>query len=225
MKTMITDFVMLISLISTLLLCGCANNNPYTGEKETSKTAKGATVGAIVGAAVGAATGSKNEREKGILSGAAAGALIGGGVGAYMDKQEQALRKELEATGVGVKRNGDQIELIMPGSIVFETGQSVIKDRFRPVLDSVASILTEYDKTGILVEGHTDSTGSSALNQFLSENRANSVKNYLLSQQVANERISTVGHSFNQPVASNETEEGRQANRRVELKLIPPDPA
>lgn len=205
-----------------LTLFGCATTDPYTGEKKANNKAKAAAIGAVAGAAIGAATGSKNDREKGILTGAAAGAALGLGVGAYMDKQEEELRQELAGTGVSVERNGDRIDLIMPGAIVFETGKSDIKGQFLPVLDSVAKVLRKFDETGILIEGHTDSTGSDAINQALSENRAYSVKSNLIDHDIAGSRISTVGRSSSQPVATNSTAEGRQANRRVELTLIPP---
>lgn len=203
-------------------LGGCATNDPYTGERKTSQATKAAVIGGIAGAAVGAATSSKSDREKGILTGAAAGAALGGGIGYYMDKQEEKLRKELQGSGVQVVRNGDTIELIMPGSIVFESGQSDIKERFTPALNSVAKVLGEFNKSNILIEGHTDNTGSAQLNQILSENRAGSVKDYLLNQSIAPKRVTTTGKSYFEPAASNDTVSGRQANRRVELILLPP---
>lgn len=204
-----------------LILSACATNDPYTGEKKTSNTTVGAVVGAIGGAVVGAATSSKSDREKGVLTGAAAGAAIGGGVGSYMDKQERELRQRLQGSGVQVRRVGDKIELIMPGNITFDTGRSDIRSGFYPVLDSVAEVLAEFKQTRIKISGHTDNTGGADLNQRLSEDRANSVENYLINRRVAPGRVSSAGYSYRYPIASNATAEGRQANRRVELELVP----
>lgn len=202
-------------------LTACTTTDPYTGEKKTSNTTVGATAGAIGGAVIGAATSSKSDRKKGVLTGAAAGAAIGGGVGSYMDKQERELRERLQGSGVQVRRVGDKIELIMPGNITFATGKSEIRQDFYPVLNSVAEILAEFKKTRVKVSGHTDNTGSADLNQRLSEERANSVKNYLVNNDVSSGRINAAGYSYRYPIASNATPEGRQANRRVEIELEP----
>src|SRR5690554_2848421 len=106
-----------------VILSACATTDPYTGEKKSSSTAKGATAGAVLGAVLGAATSSSGDRNKGILTGAAAGAAVGGGVGYYMDRQEEFLRERLEGSGVQVTRDGDNIHLIMPGNITFETAK------------------------------------------------------------------------------------------------------
>lgn len=211
-----------LSLLSLIMVfAGCATTDPYTGEKKTNKTTSGAAIGAIAGAAIGAATSSKKDREKGILTGAAAGAALGGGAGYYMDQQEKKLRQKLEGTGVGVVRNGDNIELVMPGNVVFDSGKSDIKAQFDDVLDSVALVLAEFKKTNILIEGHTDNTGSAKVNELLSQARADSVKDFLTAHDVSAKRIITAGRSFYDPVASNDTPAGRQANRRVELTLEP----
>jgi outer membrane protein OmpA-like peptidoglycan-associated protein len=201
-----------------LILSACTTTDPYSGEKRSSNAARGAGIGAITGAVAGAI--AKDNRE-GVLAGAVGGAAIGGGVGYYMDRQEAKLRERLQNSGVQVKREGENIRLIMPGNITFATAQSTVKSQFHPVLDSVAEVLKEFDKTRIIVSGHTDSTGSAELNQTLSEQRAGSVKSYLVDEGVAPGRINAYGYGYRRPVASNETAEGRQANRRVELKLEP----
>lgn len=206
--------------VIVMFLSACTID-PYTGEQKTSNTAKGAGVGAVTGAIVGAATSSKKDRDKGILTGAVAGAAIGGGVGYYMDVQEKKLRQELEGTGVRVRREGNNIHLIMPGNITFETDRYNIRSQFTPVLDSVAKVLAEYNKTVIKVGGHTDSTGSAQYNQTLSEQRAESVGSYLASRGVVSGRIHATGYGFRYPVASNDTAAGREQNRRVELTLEP----
>ncbi|WP_188149638.1 OmpA family protein [Teredinibacter waterburyi] len=201
-------------------LGGCATD-PYTGEEEVSKTATGAGIGALAGAVIGAATASKNDRDKAILTGAAAGAAVGGGAGYYMDQQESKLRKELAGTGVQVKREGNDLRLIMPGNITFATGAYNIREDFLPVLSSVGKVLKEFSKTRIMVSGHTDSVGSESSNQKLSELRAASVRDYLLEKNISASRVKAAGYGESSPIASNDSAEGRQANRRVELKLEP----
>jgi outer membrane protein OmpA-like peptidoglycan-associated protein len=212
----------ILAVISTLLVVtACTTTDPYTGEERTSKTTKGAGVGAVAGAVIGAASASKEDRKKGAITGAVAGGAIGAGVGNYMDRQEAKLRQQLQGTGVQVRRDGNNIELIMPGNITFGTDRSEIRSDFYAVLDSVVQVLKEFNKTAIRVAGHTDSTGSDRYNQALSEERAESVRQYLISRNVVPARIQAEGYGERYPVASNETEAGRQANRRVELELIP----
>ncbi len=205
--------------IFTLGLAGCATNDPYTGERKTSNTAKGAGIGAAVGALLGAATSSKQDRKKGALRGAAVGGLVGGGTGYYMDRQEKVLRERLEGTGVRVQRQGKNIKLIMPGNITFATGSSQIRSDFYDVLDSVVDVVKEFKDTRIRITGHTDSVGGEAMNQRLSEERADSVKYFLLDQGVPAGRINAYGYGERYPVADNGTDAGRQQNRRVELEL------
>jgi outer membrane protein OmpA-like peptidoglycan-associated protein len=217
-----------LALKSTVLgvvlavLAGCQTLDPYTQEKRTSKTTKGAAIGAISGAVVGLLTGDDSrERRKRALIGAGAGALAGGAVGNYMDRQEAKLRAQLQGTGVSVTRNGDNITLNMPGNITFQTDSADLRADFFDVLNSVSLVLKEYDKTLVEVAGHTDSTGSDQYNQTLSERRANSVAQYLQTRGINQQRVLTVGGGENYPVADNETPEGRQLNRRVELSLEP----
>ena len=211
-------------VVLTSVLAGCSTYDPYTGEQETSKTAIGASVGASV-AAVIAYIDNKDEdsstRNKRILQSAAGGAAIGGGVGYYMDAQEAKLRQQLRGTGVSVERVGDNINLIMPGNITFATARSDIANDFYPVLDSVVLVLEEYNKTLVVVAGHTDSDGSESYNTNLSQLRAHAVSDYLANQGVAAVRLETVGFRESQPIASNSTEEGKQQNRRVEITLVP----
>ncbi|GAA5316305.1 MAG: OmpA family protein [Candidatus Pelagadaptatus aseana] len=211
----------ILAVVLMTFLVGCTSIDPYTGQQKTSNTAKGAGIGAITGAVVGVATASKKDRNKGALTGALAGGAIGGGVGYYMDRQEAALRARLEGTGVRVRREGNMIQLVMPGNITFATGQSDIRGGFYETLNSVGVVLKEFEKTTIRVSGHTDSTGGLDLNQRLSEARANSVKQYLQSQGIVSGRVHAVGYGPRYPIASNDTPEGRQANRRVELELQP----
>lgn len=191
-------------------ISGCTTIDPYTREEETAK------------ATTGAATGDDSrERRRRALIGAGIGALAGGSVGYYMDVQEAKLRQQLEETGVSVTRDGDNIVLNMPGNITYQTNSSDLNPGFHQVLNSVALVLKEYDKTLIEVAGHTDSTGDGAYNQGLSEQRAYSVSRYLIGQGVASARVLTIGYGESRPVASNDLEEGRARNRRVELTLVP----
>lgn len=215
---------LVMGVAAASLLAGCMTYDPYTGEKEVSKTTKGAAIGAAIGA-VGAYIDNRDvdrrQRTERILKTAGVGAIAGGAVGNYMDRQEAKLRQELEATGVRVVREGDNITLVMPGNITFDTARVDIKPNFLPVLDSVAKVLNEFDKTILDVAGHTDSVGSDADNLRLSESRANSVANYLRGQGVKPERLTTVGYGETRPVADNSTAAGKEQNRRVELTLLP----
>lgn len=207
------------SIALALIVAGCTID-PYTGEKKTSNTAKGAGMGAIAGAAIGAATAGK-DKNKAIKQGALAGAAVGAGAGYYMDVQEAKLRQQLEATGVRVERIGDTIKLIMPGNITFDTSSSSLKPSFTDVLNSVVMVVKEYDKTLLQVNGYTDSTGSFEYNQNLSEQRAQSVARFFQNSGVAASRVRTAGMGPRDPIASNDTAAGRAQNRRVELSLIP----
>ena len=209
---------LLFGVILAAIATGCQSPNPYTGEQEVNKTSKGALIGTLGGAALGVIIG---DSRKAALIGAGVGALTGGLIGNYMDKQEAQLRDRLRSTGVSVTRQGDSIVLNMPGNITFATNSSDITANFYPVLDSVALVLEEYNQTYVDVVGHTDSTGSMETNQRLSEQRANSVAQYLVSQQVAPQRLVTRGVGPSAPIASNDTPEGRAMNRRVEIILTP----
>lgn len=213
-----------LSLASFLLITSCATYDPYTGEQEVSNAGKGAGIGAGVAAVVAYLankdedSGKRNER---ILKAAAGGAAIGGGIGYYMDAQEAKLRKQLRGSGVSVERDGDNINLIMPGNITFASGNAAIAEDFLSVLDSVTLVFKEYDKTLVVVSGHTDSSGSNTLNQNLSEKRAQSVADNLKNNGVLSDRLEVIGFGETQPIASNDNEEGKKKNRRVEISLLP----
>ncbi|QIZ78588.1 OmpA family protein [Ferrimonas lipolytica] len=209
------------AMLCVAMLAGCATTDPYTGEQKTSNTTKGAVGGALAGAVIGMATSSKSDRGKGALIGAVAGGAIGGGVGNYMDKQETELRNKLAGTGVSVKRTGDNIQLVLPNTLTFASGQSDLQYAAVNTLSGVAMVLAEYDKTRLEISGHTDSTGGADLNQRLSIARAESVAAELTRQGVASYRVSTAGYGPLRPVATNDTTAGRAANRRVEILLIP----
>jgi outer membrane protein OmpA-like peptidoglycan-associated protein len=205
-------------LLASLALSACSTIDPYTREEKTSNAAKGTAIGAVSGAVLGVIAG---DSRKATLIGAGIGALAGGGIGYYMDTQEAKLRQELEATGVSVTRSGNSIILNMPGNITFNTGSSAISANFYRVLNSVAKVINEYEKTYVDVYGHTDSVGDSAYNMRLSQQRADAVASYLKTRGVLSQRIMTKGMGENYPIASNDTAYGRSQNRRVEIKLTP----
>ena len=204
--------------LAAVVVSGCQTLDPYTDEPETSRTAKGAGIGAAAGAVAGVVVGGSR---KATLIGAGIGALVGGVVGNYMDKEAEALRQRLRATGVSVTRNGDQIILNMPGHVTFATDSADISSGFYEVLDSVAIVLNEFEQTYVDVVGHTDSTGRAEYNQQLSVRRAQSVADYLMSREVLPERLVVTGRGQTQPIAPNDTVEGRALNRRVEIVLTP----
>jgi len=209
----------LVAAVAAMTLTGCVTN-PETGNRTISKAAIGGVGGALGGYLLGDLLGGRRDRTEKIV-GAGIGAIAGAGVGAYMDAQEKKMRERTAGTGVDVVREGDELLLRMPSGITFATDQSAIQPQFRPTLDQVAQTLAEYPKTMIDVLGHTDSTGSEAYNQALSERRARSVSDYLASHGVAPVRIATTGYGETRPIASNETEVGKAQNRRVEIKVVP----
>ena len=218
-KTTRSGFVALLAA-AAVALAGCAPMQDMATSPDKEKTRKGAGYGAAAGAVIGLLTGG-NDKFEAAMIGAAAGAIAGGSVGYYMDKQEAKLRQQMAGTGVDVVRNGDNITLDMPGGVTFAFNSSDLNSQFYPVLDKVAGTLGEYNKTVIEVAGHTDSVGSATYNQQLSEKRAASVAAYLSSRGVDRSRMVTVGAGKDHPVASNETEEGRAQNRRVEITIVP----
>lgn len=205
----------LLSFLMVTFLGACATD-PYTGESKVSKTAWGAGIGTAVGAGVGALVGG----EKGALIGAGVGAGVGAASGGYMDIQARKLREELQGTGVQVARDGDNIRLIMPNAITFNTNESVIKSSANRVLDSVAKVAEEYNKTSLRIIGYTDSTGNDSINVPLSQKRAAVVAQYLELRGVSAARITAMGMGSQNPIASNATAAGREQNRRVEIYLI-----
>ena len=209
------------TLIKSLILSGiflvtaCSTINPYTGEQQTSRAVKYGAIGGVVCGLIGAAESSTRARNAGLGCGA-----IGAGVGAYMDAQEAELREQLAGSGVQVERDGDQLNLIMPGNITFYTDEYAIKNEFFSVLDAVAQVLYKFTDTRLVVTGHTDSTGAADYNYNLSNRRATSVANYLASNGVDQARLISQGVGPDQPIASNATESGKAQNRRVELQIV-----
>jgi outer membrane protein OmpA-like peptidoglycan-associated protein len=201
-------------VLATSLLVGCASaRDPYATRRDT--TAKGAAIGAVAGAAGALATGRREADE--ILAGAAIGAVAGGGIGAYMDAQEEKLAR---IPNTSVERVDDKTLVVhFDSDILFDFDSAALRSDSRQTVDEVARVLGEYDKTAVVVQGHTDDKGSDAYNQELSERRADAVKSYLQRSGVADERLAIQGLGEQYPVASNASETGRQQNRRVEILL------
>lgn len=200
----------LICAAAVFTLSGCATAN---------NTQRGAAIGAVVGAVAGKATGDHDKSR--YLWGAVVGAIAGTAIGNYMDKQEEALREQLSDTGVDIVREGDNLRLVMPSSITFATNSATVSPEIAPILQDVALILNEYDKTTLVISGHTDDIGSEEYNFSLSERRALSVKNQLIGYGVNTQRITTVGMGESAPKLPNTSDANRLENRRVELSIYP----
>lgn len=209
-----------LAITGALITATACTTDPYTGQRTVNRTAVGILGGAVGGYLLGDLVGGSHDRNAKII-GTGIGAIAGGAVGNYMDRQEADLRRQTAGTGVDVIRQGDELILRMPSGITFAYDRYDIQPQFRQTLDQVAQTLSAYNQTYIDVLGHTDSTGSDAYNQTLSERRAQSVAGYLTAHGVQPARIATRGYGESAPIATNATEEGRAANRRVEIKVVP----
>lgn len=204
--------------LSLVVLSGCANMS------ETERgTAQGAGIGALAGALLGAATGGS----KGAATGAALGGAVGAGGGYLWSKKMQdqkvAMERATAGTGVAVSQTADnRLKLDIPSDISFDVNRSNIKANFQSILDQFATSLNQNQISTISIIGHTDSSGSDAINNPLSVERANAARNYLIDRGVASQRIGTEGRGSREPVASNDTAQGRSQNRRVEIYVAEP---
>lgn len=215
--------ILQITLIGAVVLVGgCKTLEPYSGEEQTSKATRGALIGAAAGAVVGLVSGDDAvDRRQRALIGAGVGALAGGAIGHYQDRQEAELRAQLAGSGVSVTRIGDNITLNMPGNVTFATNSADLSPAFFDVLNSVSKVLKEFDQSVVEVAGHTDSTGSEDYNKALSDRRASSVSQYFAAKNISADRLIPIGMGELRPMADNSTDAGRQANRRVEITVVP----
>lgn len=209
--------LMVAALASGLALSGCTTD-PNTGQQRLNKTAIGTLAGAAGGATISKATGGdKTGRD------AAIGAALGAGVGYYMERQAKQLEQQMAGTGVTVTPNPNgNIDLVMPGNITFAFDSASLNPSFRPTLDKLAATMNEYNQNTVTIAGHTDSVGNPSYNMNLSRDRANSVRNYLVNRGVASNRINVVAYGQTRPIADNNSDYGRQQNRRVELTVNAP---
>lgn len=211
------------AIASSMIITGCASTGAGLGNMTNNEGAKKVGLGALAGAALGAtiskATGGDHTGRD-----AAIGALLGAGVGAYMNKQAQEIEQQMQGTGVQVQQDPKtgNINLVMPANVTFANDDASINPSFYGSLNQLANTMIQYNQTSINVAGHTDSNGSDSYNLSLSQRRAMSVKNYLVSQGVPAYRIQTTGYGESMPIASNSTDSGRAQNRRVELSIIAP---
>ncbi len=205
-------------LASTLVISGCVTD-PNTGERKLSRTAIGGVGGVLAGGLLGGLIGGKTGR----IIGAGLGGVAGAAVGYRMDQQIKELKEQTAGSGVDVTEtdNGQAIMVNLPDGVTFDVGSFALKPSFRATLDDVAASLIKYPSSLVDVYGHTDSTGSDSFNQNLSENRARTVMNYLISRGVPAARLRSQGFGETMPVADNTTAEGRTRNRRVEIKIVP----
>ncbi|SHI63161.1 Outer membrane protein OmpA [Hymenobacter daecheongensis DSM 21074] len=214
----------------TLFFGSCATTrNPNipdangTGPRKTgmSKTAKGGLIGAGAGAAAGAVLGRVIGGKSGTAAGAIIGAAVGGTGGALigrkMDKQAEDLQRDMQ--NAKVERVGEGIKITFDSGILFDTNKADLRPASMTEIQKMAAVLQKYPDTNVLIEGHTDNSGSDAINQPLSERRAQAVANYTTSQGVDASRVTATGYGSTQPVADNTTVEGKQANRRVEVAI------
>jgi len=212
--------ILVSTLAATLALAGCANMS------ETQRgTATGAGVGAGLGAIIGATTGGGggSRAATGAALGGIAGAVAGNIWSSKMEKQKQAMEQATQGTGVQVSQTADnRLKLDIPSDISFDTNRSDIRPNFRPILDKFAASLVDNPSTTVTIVGHTDNTGSDAINNPLSVDRAARTRDYLSTRGVAPARFTIDGRGSHEPVASNETSAGRAQNRRVEIYVAEP---
>jgi outer membrane protein OmpA-like peptidoglycan-associated protein len=203
--------LIVVSLLSVSLV--------FSGCKSWSNALKGGTIGTLAGAAVGAGAGKLlGNTAVGAIAGAAVGGTVGTLIGKKMDKQKAELEAQL-GKNASVERIGEGIKVTFESGILFETGKAVLSESSKTALTKFSATLKEYTDTNVMIYGHTDNTGSDKINQPLSENRANAVKDFLVGQGVASSRIATKGMGSSSPVATNDTEAGRTQNRRVEVAI------
>ncbi|UII32068.1 OmpA family protein [Fulvivirga ulvae] len=205
-------FILMAFVFGSYLMSGC----------QASNTTKGGAIGAASGGAIGAAIGSASDNTAvGAIIGAAVGGTAGALIGRRMDKQAEELRRDLE--GAEVERVGEGIKITFDSGLLFDVDSYNLKPATKANLNDLANTLKKYENTDILIEGHTDNTGSDSYNQSLSENRAGAVTNYISAQGVSRSRITTMGYGEAQPVADNGSPSGRQQNRRVEVAIYAND--
>lgn len=215
----------LVTLLATsLAAAGCTSTGSADGKRPMTNTETGAIIGAVGGAVVGAAVTKK--RAKGALIGAVGGGLAGAAVGNYMDRQKQDLEKNLkserDAGNVSVQKlPSDVVKITMTSQTAFDVGQAEIKPGFRTTLDKLADVIIRYQKTSLTIIGHTDAQGAHDSNMDLSRRRAAAVADYLQGKNVNAARLDAEGRGETEPVASNDTDSGRRANRRVEILVEP----
>lgn len=200
-------------ILAASILVGCTNIDGTTNQPRT-----GVIVGGLTGAAAGQIIGGDT---RATVIGGAVGAALGGVIGGHMAAQERELRQSLSGTGVAITNTGSDLRVVLPESVTFRTGSSLVEAGFRPALRSVADSLRRHPNSAVRVVGHTDNVGSAALNNKLSQDRAMAVARVLMENGISGGRISVAGRGFYEPIATNDTVAGRAENRRVEIVITP----
>lgn len=211
---------LLLASAGALALSGCVTNAPLTADPNANRTRDGAVIGGILGGFLGATANDENQGRNAIL-GAAVGAAAGGAIGNALDRQAQDLRGSLSDNRILIENTGSELIVTMPEGILFDVDSAAIRAGLQSDLRALAGNLNQYPDTDVVVEGHTDNTGSAAYNQDLSTRRAQAVAGVLLEAGVAPFRVSALGRGEDDPVATNLTPDGRQQNRRVEVIIRP----
>ena len=208
----------MLAIVMLLVLVAISCTTAPDGTRKVSKTGIGTGIGAAAGAVIGQVIGKDT---KGTLIGTAGGAAVGAVIGNIFDRQEKELKEKLSGTGVRVERTGEgEIKLTAPENITFDTNSYIVKPQFKGTIESIAATLKAYPDSKIIVSGYTDNTGNDAINNPLSVNRANAVANLLQADGIDSSRITSTGYGSRNPIASNSTVQGRQQNRRVEIKIV-----
>jgi len=207
---------LVILLVIVAVAAGSMQCASWTGQQ------RGAAIGATAGGVLGGVIGNKaGNTAVGAILGAAIGGAAGAYIGSYMDKQAEEIERDIE--GARIERVGEGIKITFDSGLLFDVDKAVLKTESRDELAELAGVLNKYEDTNILLEGHTDATGSDEYNLQLSRLRAQSVSNYLASCQVDPARMTIMGYGESQPVAENDTSKGRQLNRRVEVAIFAND--
>ncbi|TCS39204.1 outer membrane protein OmpA-like peptidoglycan-associated protein [Paucimonas lemoignei] len=210
----------ILAVASALAVTGCADMSPTQ-----RGTAQGAGLGAVGGAVIGAMTGNSRTAATGAAIGAAAGALAGNIWSSRMEMQKREMEQATQGTGVQVTQTADnRLKLEIPSDISFDTNRADIKPNFRPVLDRFATSLKDNPNTNVTIIGHTDNTGSDAINDPLSRNRAINTRDYLTARGISPARFTVDGRGSHEPLVANDTAAGRAQNRRVEIFVAEPAP-
>lgn len=205
---------------AAMLMTGACITDPNTGERRVSRAAIGGALGGFGGYLLGDLIGGRRDRTERI-AGAGIGGIAGAAAGAYMDRQEQELRRRTAGTGIEVDRQGDQLVLNMPGDVTFDYNSASVQPQFQSTLNQVAQTLRDYPSTYIDIYGHTDSRGSDSYNQTLSERRAMAVQGVLANQGVQTARMATRGYGETALKCQETNEESYRCNRRVEIRIAP----
>ena len=215
----------LILVLIAAFAVACATTDGSTAPNENKKTKRGAVIGAVAGAIAGAVIGNQSGNNRtGAVIGAAAGAAVGGAIGRRMDKQAEEL-KQIEGIEVEHAPDSGEINVRLTSDILFDLNSAALRSASRETLNELGANFRQYPDNKIIVEGHTDSSGTDAYNQQLSERRASTVADYLIDRGVPSSNVVVYGYGEMRPKASNDTAEGRQLNRRVEIRIQAPQQA